>query len=177
VPGLRRVGVVWSGNPLHSNDAARSCPAQALLPLVRAPGLELVSLQVGPRAAEAAALGIEDLSALLTDYAETAAAMMHLDLVVTVDTSVAHLAGAMGRPTWVMLPHNPDWRWLRDRSDSPWYDSIRLFRQPRPGDWTSVVRAIAAAARTLTPRPTPHPGIRPAAPRAADARAADLVAM
>jgi hypothetical protein len=143
----RRIGVVWAGNPLHSNDANRSCPVDAFAPLAALAGVEAVSLQVGPRAPEAAALGLQDLSPLLTDYAETAALLANLDLVVTVDTSVAHLAAAMGRPTWIMIPHCPEWRWLRDRSDSPWYRCVRLFRQPRPGAWDGVVDAVLEALR------------------------------
>ncbi len=139
-----RVGFAWAGNPLHSNDANRSCPAAALAPLTLRPGIHAVSLQVGPAAAEAASLGMDDLSPDLTDYAETAALVANLDIVVTVDTSVAHLAAAMGKPTWIMLPHCPDWRWLRDRTDSPWYGSVRLFRQPHPGDWQSVISASPA---------------------------------
>jgi ADP-heptose:LPS heptosyltransferase len=81
----------------------------------------------------------------LTDYAATAAAVSALDLVLCVDTSVAHLAGALGRPAWVMLPHAPDWRWMLGRDDTPWYRSLRLFRQDRPGDWTSVIARVGAA--------------------------------
>jgi ADP-heptose:LPS heptosyltransferase len=114
-------------------------PIEAVRTLVR-PGM--ISLQTGPRAHEADALGLHDLSPDLTDFAETAALIAKLDLVITVDTAVAHLAGALGVPVWVMLPHAPDWRWLPGRDDTPWYRSMRLFRQKAPGDWDGVTGAI-----------------------------------
>ena len=97
------------------------------------------------RPARPAEAGLADLSPLLTDYAETAALVANLDLVLTVDTSVAHVAGALGVPCWVMLPFAPDWRWMLGRDDTPWYASLRLFRQPKPGDWDGVIDAVAAA--------------------------------
>ena len=161
-----RIGVVWAGNPAHANDRHRSLPqgaaARLLRPLHRlaaaVPRLRLVALQHGPRHAELAPLGIPDLSATLADWSETAALISALDLVITVDTAVAHLAGALGRPAWVMLPHAPDWRWQLTRTDSPWYASLRLFRQAVPNDWDSVVRATAAALRArYAPRDPGHP--------------------
>jgi len=146
--GARRIGLAWAGNPLHSNDANRSCPAAELRALTRMAGDDFVSLQVGPAAAEARSIGLADHSAGLTDFAETAALLAGLDVVVTVDTSVAHVAGALGKPVWLMLPQAPDWRWLLGRGDSPWYASARLFRQPAPGDWAAVVAAIATALAT-----------------------------
>ena len=89
--------------------------------------------------------GVSDYSGRLTDWGETAAAVSQLDLVITVDTAVAHLAGALGIPVWVMLPHAPDWRWMLGREDSPWYAGMRLFRQQRPGDWAGVADRVAAA--------------------------------
>ena len=139
------IGVVWAGNPLHTNDVNRSCPAQIFLEILARSGVTGVSLQVGPAAREAASLDLRDWSAGLTDYAETAGLIDNLDLVLTVDTSVAHLAASMGKPTWIMLPHCPEWRWLRDRADTPWYDCVRLFRQPTPGDWDTVRDAVIAA--------------------------------
>ena len=147
-----RVGLVWAGNPAHGNDRNRSLPPgeapRLLRPLQRLaaalPGLCLVSLQTGPRHAE---LGIADFSTGLGDFADTAALVAELDLVITVDTATAHLAGALGKPVWVMLPFAPDWRWQLIRHDSPWYASMRLFRQPAPGDWDGVIRAVAAALR------------------------------
>ncbi len=141
----RRVGVAWAGNPLHSNDRNRSCPPAVFRDILRSPGLAGVSLQVGGSAGAAAELELRDWSAALVDYGETAALIDQLDLVITVDTSVAHVAAALGKPTWILLPHCPEWRWLRDRSDTPWYDCVRLFRQPRPGDWAAVRDAVRAA--------------------------------
>jgi tetratricopeptide (TPR) repeat protein len=149
--GARRIGLAWAGNPLHSNDARRSCPAAALRPLTAMAGDEFVSLQVGPEAAEARSLGLADHSAGLLDLADTAGLLAGLDLLITVDTAVAHAAAALGKPTWLMLPHAPDWRWLLGRSDSPWYASARLFRQPKPGDWNAVVASIAQSLATEPP--------------------------
>lgn len=140
LPSGGRVGLVWAGNPRHSNDARRSMRLAELRPLLELRGLSFISLQVGPAAGEAKSFsGFLDVSARLTDFAETAALIEALDLVISVDTSSAHCAAALGKETWVMLPHAPDWRWLRDRADSPWYRAIRLFRQPHPGAWAAVV--------------------------------------
>jgi tetratricopeptide (TPR) repeat protein len=136
-----RVGLVWSGNPRHVNDHNRSIPLRMLLRLLDADAA-FVSLQKDPKPEDAAVLeqaGIIDLAAQLTDFSETAALISRLDLVITVDTSVAHLAGALGRPTWILLPYLPDWRWLLDRDDSPWYPTVRLFRQDATRDYSSVV--------------------------------------
>ena len=144
----RRVGLVWAGNPKYKKDRDRSLPFAALAPLWNIPGIRWYSLQVGGRRAnlDAAPPGIiEDLSPALDDFAETAAAISQLDLVLTSDTSVAHLAGALGRPTWVMLSFAPDWRWLTKREDSPWYPSVRLFRQTERGEWGNVIQSVAAA--------------------------------
>jgi tetratricopeptide (TPR) repeat protein len=146
-PGLK-IGLVWAGNAKHQNESQRSVDLRRLLPLLELPGIRWFSLQVGERAADLAELPaakIVDLSKGLTDFAETAAAMANLDLVVAVDTSVVHLAGALGRPVWAMLAFAPDWRWLLGREDSPWYPSVRLFRQPRTGDWESVVARVSRA--------------------------------
>ncbi len=147
LPAGRRIGIVWAGNPAHSNDRRRPLPLPAVARLATAACGRLISLQVGPRTAEAALYGFHDLSPRLTDYAATAAAISALDLVLCVDTSVAHLAGALGRPAWVMLPYAPDWRWMLGRDDTPWYRSLRLFRQDRPGDWTSVTDRVGTAIR------------------------------
>jgi tetratricopeptide (TPR) repeat protein len=146
-----RVGIVWAGAPAHRNDRNRSFACRQFAPLLEIPGLQWFSLQVGPAAAQLAEPGIQenirDLAPLLTDYAETAAAISQLDLVVTADTSVAHLAGSIGKPVWMLTPFAPDWRWLLERDDSPWYPSMRLFRQPVAGDWESVMQSVASALR------------------------------
>jgi tetratricopeptide (TPR) repeat protein len=143
-----RVGFVWAGRPAHPNDRRRSLRLAQMAPITGLGGVSLVSLQkVVPRrdAAAFAALDVLDVAAELKDYAATAALIANLDLVVTIDSSVAHLAGAMGRPVWVLVPRPSDWRWMLERTDSPWYPSMRLFRQPTPGDWTACVAAAAQA--------------------------------
>lgn len=153
--GGPKVGLVWAGNPQHSNDRRRSMPVEALRPLVAVPGLAFVSLQVGARGREVERLApapILDITSRLTDFMETAAVVANLDLVIAVDTSVAHLAGGMAKPVWTVLPFDPDWRWVVARADdTPWYPSMRLFRQARAGDWASAVArattSLAALAR------------------------------
>jgi tetratricopeptide (TPR) repeat protein len=148
-----RIGIVWAGAPAHRNDRNRSLPCRLFAPLLEIPHTQWFSLQVGPagsQLAEPAMRGkIRDLAPELTDYAETAAAISQLDLVITADTSVAHLAGSLGKPVWMLTPFAPDWRWLLERNDSPWYPAMRLFRQPVAGDWESVMRAVAAALRPV----------------------------
>jgi len=143
LPRGRKIGLVLAGNPAHPGDGRRSIPADHAIRLPEIPGLTFISLRHG---GPSGTLGLPDLTAWMTDYAETAALIENLDLVITVDTSVAHLAGALGKPVWILLPHAPDWRWLLGRGDSPWYRSARLFRQPVAGDWTSV---LSAAMREL----------------------------
>ncbi len=138
----RRIGLAWAGNPLHRNDRRRTPPEAAFAPLLALPDCCFVSLVPGRRMP-----GVALPARPLSDYAETAALIAALDLIVTVDTSVAHVAGALGRPAWVLLPYAPDWRWLSQRNDTPWYGSLRLFRQPAPGDWGSVIAEVVAAAR------------------------------
>jgi Flp pilus assembly protein TadD len=140
-PGARRIGIAFAGNAGHPADRRRSIPSDFDLKLPDVPGLSFVNLQHGM---PAGLFGLPDLTAWLADYAETAALIDNLDLVITVDTSVAHLAGALGKPVWILLPHAPDWRWLLGRLDSPWYRSVRLFRQSAPGDWTSVLDRVVA---------------------------------
>jgi tetratricopeptide (TPR) repeat protein len=144
-PGIR-AGIVWAGTTVGAIDL------QALQPLWDAAGISWCSLQVGDHSGDISRLAgikIIDLAPRLTDFGETAAAVSQLDLVITVDTAVAHLAGALGRPTWLVLPYAPDWRWLLEREDSPWYPTARLFRQKKPGDWPGVAREIAAALAQL----------------------------
>jgi hypothetical protein len=139
-----RVGIAWAGNGSHGKDRYRSMPLSVLDLLQQLDGIHLFSLQMGPQASQLAAdsAAITDLSYAINDMADTAALMMHLDLILAVDTSVVHMAGALGRPVWCMLPSAPDWRWLLDREDSPWYPTVRLFRQPTLGDWASVVDQV-----------------------------------
>jgi tetratricopeptide (TPR) repeat protein len=141
-----RIGLAWWGS---QHILKRSLPIETLLPVLSYPGIELHALQKEIPAAQrdwlAARRLLTDHSAALNDYADTAALISQLDLVVTVDTSVAHLAGALGVPVWIMLQHSADWRWLLDRDDSPWYPTARLFRQRRTGDWDGVVADVAQA--------------------------------
>lgn len=154
-PGVRRVGIVWAGNPIHARDFLRSVPFEVMQGLAGRPDLALFSLQKGeaPEAVlrTAGDPRIVDLAPHLRDFRDTAAAIAALDLVITVDTSVAHLAGALGVPTWVLLPSVPDFRWMLGRSDSPWYPTMRLFRQPAAGDWETVMREVRAALDHLAP--------------------------
>jgi Flp pilus assembly protein TadD len=139
-----KVGLVWSGAQGYLNNARRAIPAELLAPLLDLEGVSRFSLQVGERAADLARLppGIVDLSPELTDFSETAGALAGLDLLISTDTSVPHLAGALARPVWVMLAFMPDWRWLLDRDTSPWYPTMRLFRQKGRGAWDEVVQRI-----------------------------------
>ena len=147
--GHRRIGLVWRGSQTHGNDANRSVRLDRVLPMLET-GDVWVSLQKEVRDADRAALqasGLVDVSAELGDFADTAALISTLDLVIAVDTSVAHLAAALGKPTWVMVPFAPDFRWLLDREDTPWYPKMRLFRQRRAGDWDGVIARIGEALR------------------------------
>lgn len=147
-----RVGLVWQGNPRFENDAERSLPSLATLaPLAELAGIDFVSLQKGAGEDEAAAppagMTLRDYGGRLADFADTAALVARLDLVIAVDTAVAHLAGALGIPCWLLLPaYLTDWRWLRGRDDSPWYPGVvRLFRQRTIGNWDEVVAQVRAA--------------------------------
>jgi tetratricopeptide (TPR) repeat protein len=143
-----RIGLVWSGKASHTNDRDRSLPLSEVVPHLPR-DFQYVSLQTAPRAPDCRTLEahpwITDLTAELSDFGETAALCECLDLVISVDTSVAHLSGALGKPTWVLLPFNPDWRWLLKRDDSPWYPSMRLCRQPAIGDWSGVLERVRAS--------------------------------
>jgi tetratricopeptide (TPR) repeat protein len=151
--GGPKVGLVWAGNPTHSNDHRRSLQADQVRPWLANGGLNFFSLQVGTKSRDVeclAPLPIRDLSPRLTDFMETAAAVSNLDLVIAVDTAVAHLAGALGKPVWTLLPYDPDWRWVISHpDDSPWYTSMRLFRQDRPRDWNSVVTRVGEELKKL----------------------------
>ena len=153
-PGLR-VGLVWAGNPAHKNDANRSLALSALVPVLATEGATFYSFQVGARSADLTQLPPElqakvvDLSADLHDFGDTAAALQHLDVLVCVDTSICHVAGALGLPVWLLVPWMPDWRWLLEREDSPWYPSVRILRQPRYRDWDSVVSTLTKDLKDL----------------------------
>ena len=141
-----RVGLVWAGNVVHVNDRKRAMSPGLLTPLATLPGVQLFSLQKreagDPRGVIPESLSMIDWTDRCNDFADTAALISALDLVITVDTAVAHIAGALGKPVWVMLPFVPDWRWFLGRTDSDWYPSMRLFRQPVPGDWDTVIRSL-----------------------------------
>ncbi|MDP3356032.1 MAG: tetratricopeptide repeat protein, partial [Polaromonas sp.] len=143
-----RVGLVWSGATGHQNDHNRSLSLAQIAPLI-SDQAQHYCLQKEIRPADQATLGntpaLQFMGESLKDFSDTAALLEQMDLLITVDTSVAHLAGAMGKEVWVMLPFSPDWRWLLERSDNPWYDTARLFRQPAPGDWASVLAQVQAA--------------------------------
>lgn len=146
--GGPRIALVWAGSPKHPNDARRTIGLDLLEPLIAAAPGRWVSLQVGADRAQRdwlARHGIEELGSELADFAATAAVLQAVERVVSVDTATAHLAGALGRPLELLLPFAPDWRWQCGRADSPWYPSARLHRQPTPGDWPSVVAALAAS--------------------------------
>ena len=137
-PGLK-VGLAWAGGRQTASDAQRSLSADLLAPLIGAPGVRWFSLQKD----EPSPAGVIDLMADAKDFADTAALIANLDLVVSVDTAVAHLAGAMGKPVWLLDRYDPDWRWLTGRRDSPWYPTMTIYRQPAPGGWTHVIEAIS----------------------------------
>jgi Flp pilus assembly protein TadD len=149
--GYRRIGLVWAGQPKHNNDRNRSTTLSTFAPLGNLRGIALVSLQKGPATAQAGQYfgqaPLLNIGAEVADYDDTMAILDCLDLVITVDTSVGHLAGAMNRPCWIMLPRAPDWRWLLERSDSPWYPSVRLFRQSVSRQWAGPIGEIVTALR------------------------------
>lgn len=149
LPASARIGVVWAGNPNHGNDHNRSIPFAAFRTILNHPGVTFISLQKEIRASELDAVSAQsfpfDPGVELHSFADTAALVSALDAVITVDTSIAHLAGALGKPTWILLPFAPDWRWMLERPDTPWYPTARLYRQPRPGDWTTPLAAVREA--------------------------------
>ncbi|WP_306590551.1 tetratricopeptide repeat protein [Geothrix sp. 21YS21S-4] len=155
VQGLR-VGLVFAGNPGHLRDRMRSCPFAEFGPLLDRREVTFFSLQQGMAAAAVDGdFRIRDWAPRCLDPEDLAAALACLDLLMTVDTMPAHLAGALGKPTWILLDATPDWRWMRQRSDSPWYPTVRLFRQPMQGDWASVIRDVGVALDSLSPRTDP----------------------
>jgi hypothetical protein len=161
--GSLRVGIVWAGQPKHQNDRNRSIALATIARLFDVGGVAWYSVQKGEAAedqleqlnierVERGNQPITALGPLLGSFIDTSHALARLDLVITVDTAVAHLAGAMGIPCWVLLPFNPDWRWQLGRSDTPWYPTVRLFRQATRGDWTSVIDRVADALRESVER-------------------------
>jgi tetratricopeptide (TPR) repeat protein len=151
-----RVGIAWAGNPRYKADRQRSMPLDTLLPVLRTPGITWVSLQKGTAAAQISGLpsdvSVWDGSSEDSDLADTAALVATLDLVITTDTCIAHLAGAMGKPVWIMLPHLGDWRWMQDRETTPWYPTASLFRQREPADWTGVLNRVISKLSGLRAR-------------------------
>lgn len=151
-PGTLKIGLVWAGNPEFSEDRQRSPRLPPFLPLLAEAGCHFFGLQVGRGREDLAGQSMPstftDLGADLQDYADTAAVMAELDLIISACTSPAHLAGALGRPVWIALSYVADWRWMRATTESPWYPTARLYRQPRPGDWASVIQAMIAELRT-----------------------------
>jgi hypothetical protein len=143
--------VAWAGSADHVNDRNRSLQLRQMAPLF-ALNAGIVSIQRDLRAADAEELmrhpALTHVGDALADFDDTAAVVTLADLVITVDTSVAHLAGALGRPTWVLVPFWPDWRWMLERTDTPWYPTMRLCRQPKAGDWESVIAQVATMVRT-----------------------------
>jgi hypothetical protein len=146
------VGLAWAGNPLHTDDRRRSTAPEKLAPILRVPGVRFVSLQIEPRGPlppTLAAAGVLDFTGDITDFSDSAALIAELDLIITVDTSTAHLAGTLGRPVWVLLPFVPDWRWGLGREDTPWYPTMRLFRQSERGKWGPVIDKATMALHEL----------------------------
>jgi ADP-heptose:LPS heptosyltransferase len=143
-----RVGIAWAGNPEHHADAERSVPVEAMQPLFADERVCAIVLQGGPRAREAPGSAFRSCATASLDG--TAALMASVDLVIGVDSSIAHLAGALGRPVWLLLSSRPDWRWALERDRSPWYPTMRLFRQERPGDWSSSIARIRDALDNFT---------------------------
>lgn len=148
------VGVIWAGSPTHKNDQNRSCKLVDFIPILQTPKVAFYSLQKGKKSQELQQLPdtikVRNLESQLNTYADTAAIVDQLDLMISVDTSVAHLAGALGKPVWTLLCYNPDWRWLLERDDTPWYPTMRLFRQSQPGDWQDVIKQVQQALSELT---------------------------
>jgi tetratricopeptide (TPR) repeat protein len=152
-----RIGLAWFGNPANPSNIPRSISAEKLKPLTQVIGATFYSLRLGPPDPQAASLfaaGLVDLTKFITDFADTAALMSELDLIITVDTATAHLAGALGRPVWTMIMFSADWRWGLEREDCPWYPTMRLFRQCKVGDWDEVVQRVADELRQLLSRAT-----------------------
>ena len=145
----KRIGLVWAGRPTHRNDRNRSVKLEAFLPLLRLTDFDFYSLQVGDHAADIEEAGLSsdliELSPRLTDFSETAAALSQIDLLISVDTAAVHVAGALGRPVWALIPSAPDWRWGLEGDATAWYQSAELWRQPEPQDWESIIARLSDA--------------------------------
>ncbi len=148
-----KVGLIWSGNPEHLNDRNRSIGLNILFPLFQIQNIKMFSLQKGLDSAEAKRntrnLDLIDFTEHIRDFSDTAALIENLDLVISVDTAVAHLAGALGKKVWTLLPFSPDWRWLLGREDNPWYPTMRLYRQQKPGNWVEVIERVVTDLQAL----------------------------
>jgi hypothetical protein len=150
--GRLRVGLTWAGSCTYKKDNHRSCPLEQFILLFSVPDIAWYSLQKPVTSAENAVLethAVCNLEPELTDYARTAAYVQQLDLIISVDTSVAHLAGSLAKPVWVLLAQNADWRWFREREDSPWYPTARLFRQTAADDWIELIKRVHGALREM----------------------------
>ena len=145
-----KIGIVWAGNPQNPYDPYRSCPLSCFLHGLALPGVTLYSLQHEVPSADLDQFNqssLQDVGSQLLDFVDTAAVIAQMDLIISIDTAVVHLAGALGKPVWLVLPFVPDWRWMLDRTDSPWYPTLRLFRQQAWGDWAGVFAQVHQALR------------------------------
>jgi tetratricopeptide (TPR) repeat protein len=173
LPGFK-VGVAWQGSAKYKGDRFRSVPLRHFAPLARVPGVRLIPLQKGPGLEQKATAGVpltelgRPLDEAAGPFMDTAAVLQSLDLFITSDSAIAHLAGALGMPAWLVLPHSPDWRWLRQREDSPWYPTMRLFRQQRRGDWDDVFLRVADELARVVRRDRPAWGVVPGDPAEAE---------
>jgi tetratricopeptide (TPR) repeat protein len=151
-PPVKTVGLAWAGSAMNEHDSIRTISLQQLEPLAKIKNVALFSLQKGEAAKELLPKGFPaiDWTNDLHDFSDTAALVENLDLVITVDSAVAHLAGAMGKPVWILIPYSPDWRWMTQREDNPWYPTARLFRQTKPGDWSGVIERVAGELQQLS---------------------------
>jgi Flp pilus assembly protein TadD/precorrin-6B methylase 2 len=186
--GRLRVGIVWAGSPTHARDRTRSIPIASFASLLSTPGVRFHSLQKGPGAAELReqrGVDVVDLDGKLVDFADTAAAIDRLDLVIGVDTGVVHLAGALGKPVWTLVATPADWRWMEGSDSTPWYPTMRLYRQRRPGEWSDVIErvrealAAAVADRSVLAQPMPRPAtgnVKPVGPSASDGKGFSRIA-
>ena len=156
ITGLK-IGINWAGMPRHQSDPYRnrSCPAEAFIPLISLPGINFFSLQTGKNSAELGKINkkssVRDLSAFIKSFKDTAALIDELDVIITVDTALAHLAGAMGKAVWVLLAKNSDWRWNTRYKKNIWYPTARIFKQSSPGDWSDPLNNIVRELKKLIP--------------------------